>query len=797
MANSCPDVSSARPFDVVILSSVEWDAAWQRHHAFAALWARAGHRVFFVENTGFREPGWRDLGRVALRLRRAWRGRRFRSARAPKGICVVSPLVLPPTRRLFRETNASLLAPRLADLLHDRGLRRGPVVFAYLPTATTLALLDRLSASLVVYDCVDNFYGLPVPPANLAATEAALMSRAGLVLTTSRTLYEDKKGLHQNVVELHHGVGPAFFLPPRPPRPARRLCYFGTVWRALDYAPLRALAAAGFPVDLIGPVKEPPLLPPSVRLLGPVAHEDLPGLLGGYDALLLPYVDDEYNRGVIPAKTYECLATGLAVLASPLPALAGLSGVMTLCRTPQDWVDAARALDRDTEEARRARVAAAREHAEESVFARLRALVDAARGRAPAPPVAPHRRAALLSGLGWIGVLYGTARASTLLTQLAAGRLLGPEEYGRANLVIAAAAYLQIIPMLGFPLATSKLISDERDEERRARLVTTALASFCAWAVLSLPLLAAAHRFLQRAMGLPAELFALCVLLAAATALSQVLASPLLGLRRFAHRGLVETVYGFSAPVLLGLFIFLLGRTHRTMILAFAGSLLASSAYALWTLRHYLRPAFEPAFVKAVGRYAATATLTLLSTACVLAPARLFLNRHAGAGEVGLFSAYFTATIQVALAFHYMLQAVLVPMASGADGQRELWAIFRRWAAAGTAAAWLFFGAAALAGLALFGRRYRLDLGWAAAFAGAAAFVLLHGAASALYAARDFSGLRVSVAGALTAGLGNVALTARLVPEYGVPGAALALILSFAGGLVFYGLIALWERRDA
>lgn len=42
-----------RPFDVVMLSSVEWDAVWQRHHAFAARWARAGHRTFFVENTGF------------------------------------------------------------------------------------------------------------------------------------------------------------------------------------------------------------------------------------------------------------------------------------------------------------------------------------------------------------------------------------------------------------------------------------------------------------------------------------------------------------------------------------------------------------------------------------------------------------------------------------------------------------------------------------------------------------------------------------------------------------------------
>ncbi len=367
-------MSIVKPYDVVILSSVEWGAAWQRHHAFAAQWARAGHRVFFVENTGAREPGLGDLGRVTARLRRVLFGSSA-PIHSPNGVAVLSPLVLPPTRRLFREINAALLTPRLVDQLHDRGLRPAPVVFAYLPTATTLAILDQLSPALVVYDCVDNFAGLASPPPALAANEAALMARAGLVLTTSRTLYEDKKPLHPNVVELHHGVSAEFFLPPPPARPRRRLCYFGTLWRAVDYAPIRALAEAGFVVDLIGPAKEPPPpLPPSVTVRGAFPHEDLPAILAGFDALLLPYVDDEYNRGVIPAKTYECLATGRPVLASPLPALAGLSKVLNICRTPEDWVAAAKATD--TAAARAARIETARAHAEEAVFVRLVGLVE-------------------------------------------------------------------------------------------------------------------------------------------------------------------------------------------------------------------------------------------------------------------------------------------------------------------------------------------------------------------------------------------------------------------------------------
>ncbi len=367
---------------MVLLSSVDWNATWQRFHVFAEQWARAGRRVFFVENTGFREPGARDLRRVAGKLRRASRTA-AQSLRPMEGIEIVSPMVLPPTRSAFRRANAAFFVPRLIAKLKRRGLKPHPVVFAYLPTKTTLQILDRLAPSLTVYDCVDNFRGHPRPPRDLDQTEAQLIARSGLVLATSRTLYESLRGRHPNVRELHHGVAAAFFLPPRAPRPHRRFAYFGTLWRAIDYAPIRALAEAGFEVELIGPAKEtPPPLPPSVRRRGPIPHERLPQALSEFDGLLLPYVDDEYNRGVIPAKIYECLATGLPVLASPLPALKALpelAAILRFVRTPAEWTAAARALDREeSAAARAARVDVARAHSEEAAFAELNAAVDAA-----------------------------------------------------------------------------------------------------------------------------------------------------------------------------------------------------------------------------------------------------------------------------------------------------------------------------------------------------------------------------------------------------------------------------------
>jgi hypothetical protein len=158
-------------------------------------------------------------------------------------------------------------------------------------------------------------------------------------------------------------------------------------------------------------------------------------------------------------------------------------------------------------------------------------------------------------------------------------------------------------------------------------------------------------------------------------------------------------------------------------------------------------------------------------------------------------SAYFTASLQVALALLHMLQSVIVPLASDPRGQKEAWALARRWALPGLLAAWVFFGAALLAALAVFGRRYPLDWTWIALFSAAAALALLHGGLSALYSARDFSGLRVSVTGSLLTGAANILLVIRFAPAHGVTGAGAALFASFALGTAWFFAARAWEQR--
>jgi O-antigen/teichoic acid export membrane protein len=707
----------------------------------------------------------------------------------PPGVRVVTPRVLPPAGPL-RALNLLFFTPALARQLRREGLEPGARLIAYFPTATTLDLIRRLSPSVVVYDCASNFRAHPDAPADIKALERRLIRRAALVVTDSDFLYQQKRAEHPRVEQIHQGVASEFFSA-KPANPAfRRLCSYGSWVADLDPAYLIALADAGFDVTISGFLRCPPPQHPGIHVLGPVPREKLVERLEGFDAFLFPHRINEFMRGVVPAKLYECLAMGRPVLAAPLPSIMPYKDLLHIAGTPEEWVELAKRLpDTETGELRARRIALARRHSHESEFARLQAAMDEAAGKpggSEAPKRGDARMLEYLRGFGWIGLLFTASRMLTLATQVLAGRLMGPIEYGKANLVSAAAAMLQVLPILGFPTALAKFPAEQISEGARGRLISSSLAAFGLWLLISAAAIAALPDRAFSFFGLLPSLAHYAAALAFATAVYTVTSSPLLGLRRFRERGLTETTYALCAPLGL-LTMFALGHHSFTaLILSLIAALAAASVLSLWSIRSYVRPVLDVQALRRVGGYTALATLNLLAAGFVVAPSRLLLAARFSNREVGVFSAYFTSSCQVSLAAATIAASVLVPLASTSEGQRYGWKQFRAWGGPAGALATALSFAAVTAGLMLFGKGYPYHAAWALAFAAAAALILLHGAASALHAASDIGGLRVSVTGSILAGAGNLALAAVLVPRYGIPGASAALLISYAAGLVYY-----------
>jgi glycosyltransferase involved in cell wall biosynthesis len=368
--------------DVVCLGSADWatELPINQHQLMGRLAAR--NNVLFVESLGLRRPqlAGRDLRRLWRRLRRGLRG-----AQPADGLHVLAPLVLPLHHiGAVRALNRWLLRFQVRRAGRRLGMR-APLLWAYVPQAE--ALLDVLDPSLVVYHCVDDVAAQKgVDAASFRAAEERFARRADLVLASAPALAERMRTLSGNVLyapnvadtatfsqALEPGrVDPAVEALPRP-----RLVFQGAIVATkLDVALLAEAARLrpGWSFVLVGPVGagdpggDLSALEgaPNIHLVGPRPAPELPQVLRGADAGLIPYAINDLTRSVFPMKVYEYLAAGLPVLATPLPALEGVEAIDTVADATQLVEAAERELAADAPERRRRRSADAAAHSWEA-----------------------------------------------------------------------------------------------------------------------------------------------------------------------------------------------------------------------------------------------------------------------------------------------------------------------------------------------------------------------------------------------------------------------------------------------
>ena len=368
--------------DIVCVGFSDWHTDLLTNQQHLLVRAAKENRILFVESLGLRRPqlAARDLRRIGRRLTSA-----MHPLREIDGLQVLSPLVLPlHSNELLRTLNATLLRRYVTRAVAKLQLH-SPLLWSFVPQAE--ALIDVLSPSQVLYYIDDDHAAKAgIDADSFLAAEARFARRADAVLASAPELATRMRALNDNVHYAPNVADTRLFAtaleagpvdPGVAALPGPRIVFVGAILAAkIDIALVVELARSrpqwsfAF-VGPIGPgdprtdVHELTELP-NVHLLGYRPYEQLPSVLRGADAAIVPYLLAGEMRSVFPMKIYEYLAAGRPVVATPLDTLADVPDVLVAATAGEFAARVQEAIAQDTPAARSARSQRAQAHSWES-----------------------------------------------------------------------------------------------------------------------------------------------------------------------------------------------------------------------------------------------------------------------------------------------------------------------------------------------------------------------------------------------------------------------------------------------
>lgn len=237
--------------------------------------------------------------------------------------------VRPRVPHWWSEAERQAALSRLLDEVIASFCEAKPILWFYTPLMFSFA--RHVDADAVVYDCMDELANFKFAPPELKDAEGALLSRADVVFTGGKSLFEAKSNRHTNVhcfpssVDVTH-FGSARALNDTPNDQTSidlpRLGYIGVIDERIDLELVDEVARMrpNFSFVFVGPVVKisPSDLPKRANLhyLGRKSYHELPAYLSGWRAALMPFAHNDATRYISPTKTPEYLAAGVPVVST-------------------------------------------------------------------------------------------------------------------------------------------------------------------------------------------------------------------------------------------------------------------------------------------------------------------------------------------------------------------------------------------------------------------------------------------------------------------------------------------------
>jgi len=315
-----PTFKASTSYDILCFPIIDWEHRFQRPQQLCTLFAKHGHRVFYLKMTFYEqgsEPIIRELADNIYQVE------------------LPGPADL---NRFLQSIPAEAVEKCLTALesLFTQAKITDAICLTEIPFWIDLVLrLRERYGWKILFDCMDEQMGLTLLNADLAPREGELVQKANLLIVSSQKLWEKYSGKANLAMLLPNATDFQHFNQPKTERFLEHLAhpiigYYGAIMDWLDAETLSEVAVSrpDWNFVLIGnldtDVGRLSNLP-NVHFLGEQPYSRLPAYLQAFDVCLIPFKLTPIIEATNPVKFYEYLSAGKPVVSSRLPDLATLT----------------------------------------------------------------------------------------------------------------------------------------------------------------------------------------------------------------------------------------------------------------------------------------------------------------------------------------------------------------------------------------------------------------------------------------------------------------------------------------
>lgn len=274
--------------------------------------------------------------------------------------------------------------------------------------------------------------------------------------------------------------------------------------------------------------------------------------------------------------------------------------------------------------------------------------------------------AGLVNGLKWstVGGLLGSGLLFT--TNVAAGRLLGPTQYGMAAFVLLIAQLFTLFAGMGLDVAASRYAASVKTPHERARVVSTALMLLAPAVVVTvgLGLLISA----VPAWGQRDSLVAAGVVLGATLALRSFADRLSAAMRWFRFQAVGRAIEGVVALLVLLTVVALGYDGHGALVIALLSGAGAVTVFLLARIvRGWRRADVHRATASSLMRYSAIAIVHAVTPLGFVFADKFVIGVELGDATLGVYSAYLTGSFLIVAQILAITTNVLYPSVAALD----------------------------------------------------------------------------------------------------------------------------------